>query len=810
MGAFTEKREDYRSNHRNIAMYRAAQKRKGNTYNLLVWNEMDQHVNPGERYIYFNSLNTYEPKYDPDKKYSKLYKKTYDKAYAAIHSGVNNLFNDSEDASGNKVLNEMQNVIDMLTKTMQNEAEAEQQLAQRLASLQNNNKINLTEAGVDKNGNIINYNAFITLINDLKQGRATFLKILKEEVGRIENLNKQKNDFVAAHKNQEKILRMLNRNYSHKNGPREYQKYLDERSKVIDSLELNGNLITKQIHDSIMYVLNQNLKQDDLQEIVEKVYLNNNNRLPSNDEIKSIILGAIAQKVIDDYSQKKNNRKISDYVQEQAVTMAFDNSSNLMTQESSKLIEQLRQNNLEMIKHGTGIYDAIVNMPKHDQDSLYELLGLNQQDSIWKTGISGKQIRVKGTVQKHLQQLNDEINELQQNDGNSAAIANRKGQYSKLIQKAINNALSNATSKDILTTQIRKIFENNINFKLNTSDSAELVAGMRIYGQISPTNRTYVKADIGGRKHSNKNDITLGYIIDDPSSVENIILQSVKELFIKDYDNARAKLEDVKELNPYELTSSMYNVRAELLAYQQTMDTVINNLKQQYDNDKEITDVLSNLVQEGISVKYYDFYDNDIGFHGGSLGGNGRVDKVIDNIVTMYEIGGISNIDRDALIWAVLNCSSHTVGADLKEPIQYFLLGGAALAMFDRGFSNMQEFRNYMDKNFNGGKIKESHFYQLNGVYFPASFILKLIIDKLNKVVQDISSQITDHKAGGYVEIYNPINIGDIDSREYNGEKRWNDVKNTAYNAVNIRYMFMAGILDIFNGLLKFLGNPTP
>ena len=100
---------------------------------------------------------------------------------------------------------------------------------------------------------------------------------------------------------------------------------------------------------------------------------------------------------------------------------------------------------------------------------------------------------------------------------------------------------------------------------------------------------------------------------------------------------------------------------------------------------------LSNFISASISVKDYFIYLNEEGFHAGSLGSTAT--KAINNIIRMYELGGITDIDRNLLLFAVNNCTEATVGGqELYDSLTSFLLGGAALLTFDEGFTLLKKF----------------------------------------------------------------------------------------------------------------------
>jgi len=90
---------------------------------------------------------------------------------------------------------------------------------------------------------------------------------------------------------------------------------------------------------------------------------------------------------------------------------------------------------------------------------------------------------------------------------------------------------------------------------------------------------------------------------------------------------------------------------------------------------------------ESISVKEYDLYDNEIGFHAGTLGPSNT--HILNNIYNMYLSGGLTPLDVDILDFALLNCSDAAAGGiKLRKSLEMYLLGGAALMVFDEGMGN--------------------------------------------------------------------------------------------------------------------------
>ena len=108
----------------------------------------------------------------------------------------------------------------------------------------------------------------------------------------------------------------------------------------------------------------------------------------------------------------------------------------------------------------------------------------------------------------------------------------------------------------------------------------------------------------------------------------------------------------------------------------------------------------------------------------------------------MYELGGINSNDKDLLLFAILNCGPAMIGAGLKEDLATYLLGGAALIMFDDGFTAANSFLEMINKNFDFS-MAPLHLYRLNGKFVPASYIYSSIYNHLIKVYADLTQNIS-------------------------------------------------------------------
>lgn len=243
--------------------------------------------------------------------------------------------------------------------------------------------------------------------------------------------------------------------------------------------------------------------------------------------------------------------------------------------------------------------------------------------------------------------------------------------------------------------------------------------------------------------------------------------------------------------------------------YEKVMSQLLDKLSEIYNKaNAEIKKELDKYAQNthnfigSISVKEYSLYQDTLGFHGGTLGPTAM--KAMENIQEMYLQGGISIIDMATLEFALLNCADAAIGgATLRGSLESYLLGGAALMMFDEGFGEAIPYLKKMESTVMNLMPQNLNLYQLNSAYVPASFIVESIYQNLQQFYSlEYSNCVTDFIEHNKVIINNPTNEGmayittDI-------TEAFAKTSEIALNNTTIQFVFMAGMLDIFKNLGK-------
>jgi len=173
----------------------------------------------------------------------------------------------------------------------------------------------------------------------------------------------------------------------------------------------------------------------------------------------------------------------------------------------------------------------------------------------------------------------------------------------------------------------------------------------------------------------------------------------------------------------------------------------------------------------------------------------------------MLDAGGISILDAETIITALLNSfDGSVIGRGYEQALKDYLLAGAAMVLFDDGFANAKNFLESLSENVRAAAPGALHLIFVNDLYFPQSYILTEICNNLELVAKDITEKqrsIIYNNASTKIELHNPISYNTLRAaQQYSSpEERWNYVKSEAESKVTINLVFMAGMLDIIQGL---------
>ena len=206
---------------------------------------------------------------------------------------------------------------------------------------------------------------------------------------------------------------------------------------------------------------------------------------------------------------------------------------------------------------------------------------------------------------------------------------------------------------------------------------------------------------------------------------------------------------------------------------------------------------IQNSIKLGATVKSYNKYENNIGFHGGSIGGD--LTAQLANITKMLSYGGITIDDAEWLTLAVYNTGAGMVGADLKTPLEAIFSAMGALLLFDDAGAQAQYIMDMAPNMIEQSSPQYLHLYHLNNLYIPSSFVLSRTIEAMENVATVLlnsgfnSTQMANTGVKATIENnVQPPGPGEHDMSAFfaahSGE-------------VNITLTFLAGFLDIVSSI---------
>ena len=440
---------------------------------------------------------------------------------------------------------------------------------------------------------------------------------------------------------------------------------------------------------------------------------------------------------------------------------------------------------------GTGLTDLF---EKLDSESQKKIINLNP------TLLSKlrKQTKELEDTQKAKRAFSSALKTTIKNEFNELGFKMPQGTKEE-IRTAINTFTNK--HKDILgTTNIKQEIMNGLSVTSSGGTMAEFLG--------ANANKLFGTMSAGGSKSKFKTDISVTITWNDnlnfdfSNENQEQELKSQIENFIPNMMNEMKRL-NLKKGSKAEQTDVEVSVKA-YLNTMQNIKNLINELETLDKNDEEqrqrLLKQLNDFFLESISVKDYDFYNNELGIHGGSLGGGSLPANVIHNITTMYSMGGISPIDENLLMFGVMNCADGMAATNIKEDLSTYLLGGAAMIMFDDGFTNIETFFSSVKQEFGFG-MAPLNLYRLQGRIVPASYIYSNIYNKLCETFKQLeveTSLQTLSTSSCKVTITNKATIADI-SHTGTRQERWDQTAKNVENKISINFSFMAGLLDIFN-----------
>lgn len=297
--------------------------------------------------------------------------------------------------------------------------------------------------------------------------------------------------------------------------------------------------------------------------------------------------------------------------------------------------------------------------------------------------------------------------------------------------------------------------------------------------------------------------IQIEYNIDD--NILSELLSDYDQNFENNYQVTRQQISHRVYNDKLFSQQNSFNLMAQTEAVSQAQKSLADSIANFPPNislsNKSAREELENVFIIDNSVKHSDFIFNGKGFSGGSLG-SGIIEQ-INNICDFFELGGITPVDRNWLIFATLNCGNGLMGAHLRPSLEDYFSVVASMLLFRTGGLLADQISSEGQQYVSANNI---HIFTLGPLYVPASYILLTTLEAL----QEADNLITRAAAGSKTVIRNNVtekdkyteNVKLVDGQTVK-VGQWYETYARNYSRVSINVQLLAGFLDILEEIEK-------
>ena len=786
-----------------------------------------QKISVGDRFFFFNSLKNETQQQD---EFGHTGADLANIASSILNSKISNFKPESENG-----LNLIKSVLRFLQNMIQYEREQELtyfkdkfekidlpgELKQRFQKIFN------------QSNSSIDYIEFINLINILYVGKENYATILSYEQDRLDKINTLINNYlkdteehyVRITKNGKEIDRVDKGFYAN------FRDYAIRKKEYwANNTTTFSNGVQKVIEEAITSMWKTAEWQTILSNFLSQY--NYNHSMRNIQQILTInlmnsVMGTIKNNVIEYLRNKNNFKNVINQTELKKIikSAATEYLDTIQAEENPHDTEQFLRLLDKQIKE--------LENNSLDNDTKRQLQIVNPAQIQKKKKGSEEVIKIAKEVKDAM------IKEIRAHGGK----ANTKTKNDELIQKFLEKyanidayQFKNMNNEDIVSiiTNFSSSYTPFIDFRIAGKDN--VISEAFSIGDLHKLKKSpfiissigleggYQKADIYGVENIEIGSIICNLNSSAVAATAQRLSQQITDKFFKSTEIAidpviskttifnEAKFRADKKFGGATYGTTEFSIAAETqrrLAYlQQICDEVKQSLKEAKATNETIDTFLRGIkdtVQISGTVKSYNKYQNNEGFHGGSLGGDGHVEAQLANIYKMYEYGGIDMPDMEWMIFAVYNSGDNMLGSENREPIEKILSSAAGMLLFDDAGQEALYVQSQAKENYSGMR-NFLHLYYLNDLYFPSSYVLQLtyngLVEAYNLLETEFQEGILNTGVGSDKSQGARIHIENNVSEPAQGiAVNWNNFFNENKKNVNVNIVFLAGLLDIIKVL---------
>lgn len=683
--------------------------------------------------------------------------------------------------------------------------------------------------------NAFDYIKFINLINTLYNGQEGYKALLQYERKRLDQIQTVINQFLALDKDSQKVFNKKTGEKEDKGFYANFRNYLWQNSnssliKAVNNTKTFSNRVQEKIQSAITNLWDTVEWKKIVQEFLQKKSFHE----PLDDSSRRILTIQLFSECLPKIKASVTRELIALQKEEREYNFIDANKlKNIIKQEATQYV------NLNLIKDN----------PHYAADAMEEIYKELEQGGIISLNDDTRRfIKLTGGVytkstkkEETLELTKDAVKILKDAVRNMGQIPEKDKQalinqfvnaYSQKNAITFDHTLTNDEIIDFISkhTDIGKL-GTVVNFYIATKDNliSEAFAkgdGLLMFESDEVLKKMglaggYQKMDTFGIKNFNIGNIIT--TLDDKklqSYFSSLCDQITKTYFDsiniqKDsihVDESFFKEDTFRAARGFGSTEFMIQAETKrrLLMIQQLCNQVRKDLEQESietDTINKIINSIKNTIQISTTVKSYNRYRNDEGFHGGSLGGS--VETQLQNVYKMFSYGGVTLPDIDWMTFAVYNSGDNMVGGGetTRHSIENILSAVAGMLLFDDAGEQALYIKSQLDNYIYQGSTNFLHLYHLNDFYFPSSFILQLTYDGLLKAYNLLESEagqfskksfVTKSGTGANIKIINNIS----EFSEYTDETSdWINYFDKNKKKVALTITFLGGLLDIIEEL---------
>lgn len=249
------------------------------------------------------------------------------------------------------------------------------------------------------------------------------------------------------------------------------------------------------------------------------------------------------------------------------------------------------------------------------------------------------------------------------------------------------------------------------------------------------------------------------------------------------------------------LTQSLYAPHDMFVKQNIEIQKKYSEMRKQLDNSsKGLHDLQKSFILHN-NIKDYSSIGTEWGksFKGGSW-------ALAPFIAYLQSLSGLGFAPQDMRLieFAIINSVPQAVGREYKSSLEGYLSIFIAMTLFSDGITMAREIASGMLAN--STSLNVLHLFRVNKLFVPASYVLEIIYNQLQKGLANVSD--AGAKASITGGIRNPYHYLDSITRTDKpiiGKARWTHVRNAEIESLRIQVKFLGSFFDIINSLDSML-----